>query len=139
MITIRELDLEALASTFVAQKDAGDELTIRPNSVTERPQGAPSAIPEVEPSKDFELRGLLGEGGLGKVQVYWQKSLKRELAVKSVKDDQLNEFNLKALVEEAQITGALQHPGVLPVHVLLQTSDGQPGFAMKKAESLSKN
>jgi serine/threonine protein kinase len=38
---------------------------------------------------------------------------------------------LRRFVEEAQVCGQLQHPGIVPVHDLGRLEDGRPFFAMK--------
>jgi serine/threonine-protein kinase len=58
--------------------------------------------------------------------------LGRELAVKVLKGDgHTGPEALRRFVEEAQVCGQLQHPGIVPVHDLGRLEDGRPFFAMK--------
>ena len=58
--------------------------------------------------------------------------LGRELAIKVLLDDHKdNQEIVERFVEEAQISGQLQHPGIVPVYQLGQFSDERPFFTMK--------
>ncbi len=77
-------------------------------------------IPIAEPGEptpsdvDFEVTGVLGEGGMGRVLLARQRSLGREVAIKVVRADVGAGATLGALFDEARITGALEHPSVVP-------------------------
>lgn len=60
---------------------------------------------------------LLGEGGMGKVELALQRSLRREVAIKSILD-QSDGTDARALLQEALFTGLLEHPNIVPVHQL---------------------
>ncbi len=79
----------------------------------------------------YPLRGRLGAGGMGEVLAVDDPDLGREIAVKVIRGDAGHEARAK-LVREARITGQLEHPGIVPVHELSRTSDGQPYFTMKR-------
>jgi eukaryotic-like serine/threonine-protein kinase len=49
----------------------------------------------------------------------------------------VTEVQLARFVAEAQITGQLQHPNIVPVHEMGLSGDGQPYFVMKKVEGRS--
>ncbi len=75
---------------------------------------------------------LHAEGGLGSVFRARDRLLSREVAVKFIQphaaeDPQSRErFRL-----EAEITGNLEHPGVVPVYGMGTTDDNQPFYAMR--------
>ena len=80
----------------------------------------------------FEFGDELGRGGMGVVRLAADSTLNRELAIKLqtvASDDDVQQF-----VEEAQITGQLQHPNIVPIHELGLTDDGRPWMAMKRVE-----
>jgi serine/threonine-protein kinase len=59
-------------------------------------------------------------------------TLRRELAIKVLLDQHRNQPELlERFLEEAQLGGQLQHPGIVPVHDLGECPDGRPYFAMK--------
>src|SRR5262249_9144964 len=80
----------------------------------------------------YELREEIGRGGMGAVFRAHDPNLNRSLAVKVLleKHRGLLEWEGRFL-EEAQITGQLQHPGVPPVYEVGSLEDGRPFFAMK--------
>ena len=74
-------------------------------------------LPGVPPSRraDYAIVATLGEGGMGRVHLARERSLRRDVAVKTLKVGASNAM-LRALIEEARLTGSLEHPGVIPVH-----------------------
>jgi hypothetical protein len=74
----------------------------------------------------------LGAGGMGEVFRAHDPDLNRSLAVKILKQEHAGQAELeRRFLEEAQVTGQLQHPGVPPIHELGRLPDGRPFFAMK--------
>jgi serine/threonine-protein kinase len=74
----------------------------------------------------------IGCGGIGRVLRGRDAELRRDLAVKVLRDEYRNDAKVqRRFVEEAQISGQLQHPGVVPIHELGRFPDGQPYFTMK--------
>jgi serine/threonine-protein kinase len=72
------------------------------------------------------------EGGLGEVQVAFDEELHREVALKRMQRQYAQDAaSRRRFLREAEITGRLEHPGVVPVHGLMQDSDGQPCYAMR--------
>ena len=86
---------------------------------------------------DLELRGTLGEGGMGLIHQAWQVPLRRDVAVKVVRPDRREAGSTMALLREAWVTGALEHPNVVPVHRLARDADGEPLLIMKRIEGVS--
>jgi serine/threonine protein kinase/formylglycine-generating enzyme required for sulfatase activity len=96
----------------------------------------------------YKLLGEVGRGGMGAVIRVWDEDLRRTLAMKVVlgKEDKsargatppVDSRTLGRFLEEAQITGQLDHPGIVPVHELGLGSDGQVYFTMRlvKGEDL---
>jgi serine/threonine-protein kinase len=74
----------------------------------------------------------LGRGGMGAVFKGRDSSLGRDVAVKVLLESHSGRAELvQRFVEEAQIAGQLQHPGVVPVYEMGQTPDRRPFFTMK--------
>lgn len=82
---------------------------------------------------DLTLVRTLGEGGMGRVHLARQRSLDREVAVKGLKRGATSRVAV-ALVREARTTGALEHPGVIPVHALGLDERGWPVLVMKRVD-----
>jgi serine/threonine-protein kinase len=80
----------------------------------------------------YRLLGELARGGMGTVLKGFDPDLQRELAVKVLLDrHRRNPDVLGRFVEEAQIAGQLQHPGIVPVYEIGCLNDRRPYFAMK--------
>jgi serine/threonine-protein kinase len=74
----------------------------------------------------------IGHGGMGRVLRGRDPGLRRELAVKVLRDAYRGNLEVeRRFVEEAQIGGQLQHPGVVPVYELGHFADRRPFFTMK--------
>ena len=64
--------------------------------------------------------------------------LNRDVALKRMKDEPACDPNCRArFVREAEITGRLEHPGIVPVYGLGQFPDGRPEYAMRFIEGES--
>ncbi len=99
----------------------------------------PSSVDPRDFGDEGELlvRELLGEGGMGKVYAGLQRSLGRAVAVKVLEGAKLHERARMALLHEARVTGRLEHPNIVPVHVLGVDGSGQPVMVMKRIEGVS--
>ncbi len=82
---------------------------------------------------DLELGALLGEGGMGRVFAAFQRSLARDVAIKTLRSD-TDPGAALSLLREAMIAGSLEHPGIVPVHALGVDAQGAPLLVMKRVE-----
>jgi len=82
---------------------------------------------------DLHVVSTLGEGGMGRVHLARQRSLDREVAVKTLKPGAPDRARA-ALLGEATVTGSLEHPGIIPVHALGLDDAGRPVLVMKRVE-----
>jgi len=84
-------------------------------------------------STRYRYKGLLGEGGMGKVYRVYDPVLKRAVALKIMSAEMVARADASArFSHEAQITAQLQHPGIVPVHEMAQLEDGTPYYTMKE-------
>jgi serine/threonine-protein kinase len=85
------------------------------------------------PANDrLKLHGEIARGGMGAVLRGFDADLGREIAVKVLLEShQARLEQLQRFIEEAQIGGQLQHPGVVPVYELGLFPDRRPYFTMK--------
>jgi serine/threonine protein kinase/tetratricopeptide (TPR) repeat protein len=71
-------------------------------------------------------------GGLGAIFVALDGELNREVAVKQILDHQADDpVSRQRFLLEAEITGGLEHPGIVPVYGLGTYADGRPYYAMR--------
>jgi serine/threonine-protein kinase len=72
------------------------------------------------------------KGGLGTVYKAIDKQLKRKVAIKEVQRRFENNASLSQLfLQEAEITGGLEHPGIVPIYGLGSHPDGRAFYAMR--------
>lgn len=98
---------------------------------------APSTLPEHR----YRLEGEIARGGMGAVLRGRDEDLGREIAVKVMLQNHAGKTELlQRFVEEAQIAGQLQHPGITPVYELGRFPDQRPYFTMKlvRGQTLAK-
>jgi len=98
---------------------------------------------EVDAAKDdsrYQILGEIARGGMGVVYRGRDKDLGRDVALKVLRPDLAHDGGVvQRFVEEAQVGGQLQHPGIVPIYSLGLQPDGRPYFAMKlvKGETLT--
>jgi eukaryotic-like serine/threonine-protein kinase len=81
---------------------------------------------------NFQILRPLARGGLGEVFVARDASLNREVALKLIQPAQPGDPHGTArFMLEAEITGGLEHPGIVPVYALGKSADGRPFYAMR--------
>jgi serine/threonine protein kinase/Flp pilus assembly protein TadD len=80
----------------------------------------------------YQLVGEIARGGMGAIFKGRDVNLGRDIAVKMMLETHKGRTEmLQRFVEEAQIGGQLQHPGIVPVYELSHTGDCRPYFTMK--------
>jgi WD40 repeat protein/serine/threonine protein kinase len=87
----------------------------------------------------FQILRPHASGGLGEIYVARDEELQREVALKRMHTCHAdNPESRSRFVREAVITGALEHPGIVPVYGLGTHADGRPFYAMRfiRGESL---
>ena len=106
-------------------------------------QGGVAALDEFLDGKrgryqPFQVERELAHGGMGAVILARDKAIQRELAVKVMRPQiaDSEEHRLRFL-EEAQVTGQLEHPNIVPIHELGKDQDGNLYFTMKLVKGKS--
>ena len=80
----------------------------------------------------FRILRPHARGGLGAVFVALDAELNREVALKQILDHHADDPTSRTrFVLEAEITGGLEHPGIVPVYGLGNYGDGRPYYAMR--------
>lgn len=88
----------------------------------------------------YELLDEIARGGMGVVVRARDRTLNRDLAVKILHEEFVRRPDvIRRFLDEAQIAGQLQHPGIVPIHEIGRLADGRPAMAMKlvKGRTLS--
>ncbi len=119
---VADPDLQASLVRVAARPEAHDPYATR----------APSIGEATSTGLRFRILRPYARGGLGEVHVARDEELAREVALKQIQeshaDDRESQLRFKL---EAEITGGLEHPGIVPVYGLGQYADGRPYYAMR--------
>jgi serine/threonine-protein kinase len=130
---LHDAETQPLDATLVGNPQPPPPRPLPPISVGE-PAGDETGMAETGP--DLVVLGLLGEGGMGRVQLARQRSLQREVAIKRPRAG-ASEWDAQILRAEALVTGHLEHPNIVPVHALGVDRGGSPVIVMKRVEGVS--
>ena len=85
-----------------------------------------------EDGRRFRVLRPHSRGGLGAVFVALDEELHREVALKRILDEHADDPVSRArFMLEAEVTGGLEHPGIVPVYGLGHYADGRPYYAMR--------
>ncbi len=126
------------AQTVSAKPQAtltGTRLNLNLKHVREAGQHANADSATENRTPDFELIRILGEGGMGLVYLARQTSIDRQIALKMLRPDRSgDEACRKALLDEAAITGHLDHPNIVPVHDLGCDDRNRLFYVMKEVK-----
>lgn len=80
----------------------------------------------------YDIQSLHAQGGLGEVFVAHDRELNRQVALKQIRLENADNQNAKGrFLLEAEVTGRLEHPGVVPVYGLGTYPDGRHFYAMR--------
>ena len=101
-----------------------------------RPDARPAPTP---PGQRFRVLRHHAHGGMSEVSVAHDDEIHREVALKELHERYVDDVQNRArFLLEAEVTGSLEHPGIVPVYGRGQYADGRPYYAMRliKGESL---
>jgi len=94
-----------------------------------------SALPpdSVDDETRYDQRELLGEGGMGRIHLYEDGRIGRDVAMKVLRQRYSTQQDTVArFVREARVQGQLEHPSIVPVYDLMRRQDGTLSFTMKR-------
>jgi tetratricopeptide (TPR) repeat protein len=115
----------SLAVVSAARRDADPYRTMTQVSVGE----------STSSGSRFRVLRPHARGGLGQVSVALDQELDRPVALKETQDRRADDPESRArFVREAEITGKLEHPGIIPVYGLGHDATGRPFYAMRFIE-----
>ncbi len=109
------------------------EASLDPDVLKTRPQVF-DAAPSSQAASGSRYRVLKAhkKGGLGEVFVAEDTELGRRVALKEIQTRFVNDTASRTrFVLEAEVTGGLEHPGIVPVYGLGHYADGRPYYAMR--------
>jgi serine/threonine-protein kinase len=134
---------EPQRTTTTDELDFAATLQNRPSATIEpaqRPAGGEAALAALQAlaarpvDERLVVKQTLGEGGMGVVRLAEQRSMGRDVAVKTLREGaRTADATLRAL-REAWVTGAIEHPNIVPVYDVAIADDGAPVIVMKRIE-----
>ena len=80
---------------------------------------------------NFELEGELGAGAMGEVHIARDLTLNRQVAVKWIKEEAIEDTAKHRFVREILINAQLDHPNIIPVYSMEETRVGDLAYTMK--------
>ncbi len=90
---------------------------------------------KVTTTANYEVLSSHARGGLGEVLVAHDANIGRKVAIKIIQTPYAdNPTRQKRFLREAEITGRLEHPGIVPVHGIGKDDLGRPCYAMRFVE-----
>jgi serine/threonine-protein kinase len=126
---------DAARQSLVAYAESQCTLDTPTGSVGKESNGALAATGLYQPSRRdrYRLDRLHATGGIGRVWQAHDAEFGREVALKELRPDRRDKpDHLARFVREAQITGQLEHPGIVPVYELNRRAEsGQPFYVMR--------
>ena len=106
-------------------KQAG---TLAEASAAVVPPPTPPVLPSVP---GYEIRGKLGEGGMGVVYSAWQLSLKRDVALKMIRAGAYaDQEELARFRTEAEAIASLEHQHIVKIHEIGE-AEGHPYISLE--------
>ena len=88
-----------------------------------------TVVAEVSPSR-YQIKTLIGRGGMGEVFSAYDERVGRSVALKRLRTGRSTAEATARFLREARIQGRLEHPAVVPVHAV--SHDREPFFVMKQ-------
>src|SRR5580692_11356605 len=99
------------------------------------PNPAPGDAPvdrSVSETTRFRVVALHASGGMGNVFVAKDDQLHRSVALKEIQERFADDRQIRdRFLREAEVTGQLEHPGIVPVYAMGHADDGRPYYVMR--------
>jgi serine/threonine-protein kinase len=124
---VADLDFQC---TLMSLKDVADvDVDAGPDATADY---RPEEVEAEDPEGRFQIVRLHDRGALGEVYLARDQQLRRIVALKRIKSaPAVDKEKRTRFVVEAEITGRLEHPGIVPVYSLGTFDDGRPFYAMR--------
>ncbi|MGL4420435.1 MAG: serine/threonine-protein kinase, partial [Gemmataceae bacterium] len=125
----RDCRIPGLEISSIGQLPDVDERTNRPGVTQTWSLNNSNDDPITVPG--YDLGEVVGRGGMGVVYRATDRAFCREVAVKVLLGGAGTSDGVTRFLDEARITGQLQHPGIPSVYQMGTIADGRPFLAMK--------
>ncbi|CAI8959995.1 serine/threonine protein kinase [Methylocaldum szegediense] len=113
--------------------DLDDYTVLSPRFAAGKSKNAQRSEADYRFTDYYSLCGTVGQGGVGRVLLGFDERIGRQVAIKEMltSDETADPEIRRRFLREAQITGRLEHPGIVPVYEMGTTSQGTPYYVMR--------
>jgi serine/threonine-protein kinase len=121
----------------IRNHDLSSTIDYAPNAAEETEKAPDATMPETADATRvggtrFRLLNFHARGGLGEVWVARDVELNREVALKRIQEKHADHPQSRTrFLHEAEVTGRLEHRGIVPVYGLGHFENGRPYYAMR--------
>ena len=135
LASVSSLDQGTVDWHRVHDVDVAESLAVRrlTRNIKQSNEKSGSAAEGTKTSADrYRVLRPHARGGIGEVFLAYDEELHREVALKEIQSRHLkDDSHRERFVREAEVTGGLEHPGIVPVYSLGHHGDGRPFYAMR--------
>ncbi len=134
-------DLRAWAAAIEAH--GGVERVTEAIAPLPDPQVARDLLAELDrfpaPTGALSDHEILAQGSVADIELAWDHVVERWVVVKRLRSQPHDHdpVRLRRFLDEARITGSLNHPAIVAVHTLSRDTDGRPYFTMRRVDGLT--
>lgn len=129
-----DIDRGMTISEFMAKKgvEGGVDLQTEVSQTSTSKSDLKNTIVSEDGSK-YEVGEIVGKGGMGMVLSAKDVNIRRKIAMKVALTgkDEINDEQLMRFISEAQVTGQLEHPSIVPVYELGVDASENVFYTMK--------
>ena len=126
------LDLQGEFQTFIPVAGEDTDPSQTHNWSSNSLEASPDTGATKNDSSRFQIIKQYAKGGLGVVYLAHDSQLQRDVALKQIRGDRERDaLSETKFLLEAEITGQLEHPGIVPVYALGSDRNGNPYYAMR--------
>ena len=127
---------EATAAGHIRQSlEAIPDSDVRASLMTPTPAGhvlLSTTAHSPEEGDRYTITRLHATGGIGRIWLARDATIGRDIALKDLRPERAsNPAVWGRFLREAQITGQLEHPGIVPIYELGHREDGNPFYTMR--------
>jgi serine/threonine protein kinase len=110
--------------------DTQEDLLPRPSTTQVMPQTVDDVLKLANQNSKYINAKEIGRGGMGVILRQHDQVIRREIAMKVMRHDS-DAVQRARFLEEAQVTGQLEHPNIVPIHEIGYDPKGRMYFTMK--------
>ncbi len=133
-----EMDIDRGMTISQYMADKGVEGGVQLEDNDKEDSTVPAAVLETERGKKYEVGGIFAKGGMGAILNAKDLNVRRTVAMKvMLSDEEADNTDILRFIEEAQVTGQLEHPNIVPVHELGVDASGNAFYTMKKIKGIT--